>query len=77
MYIWPDGQVTGAIHHGALETLQDAISAGTLAETLVEFPQLQQFIPEHLTADDYPRPKKPAAKKTAPKKEATGGDDDV
>ena len=77
MYVWPDGQVTGAVHHGALEQINEALSAGTLAETLNEFPQLRQFIPEHLSADDYPRPKKTTKAKAAAKEEAKSGDDDV
>ena len=69
MYVWPDGQVTGSVHEGALEEFRRALEAGD--------PLDPRWIPDGLTEADYPRPKKTTAKKTTAKKEATGGDDDV
>jgi hypothetical protein len=57
MYIWPNGEVTGSVHHATLEAFHAALAAGEPLDAFAE------NLPSGLDAGDYadyPIPDQPA-----------------
>jgi hypothetical protein len=57
MFIWPNGEVTGSVHHATLEAFHAALKDGGPLDAFAE------NIPPGLSADDYadyPLPDEPA-----------------